>query len=168
MSDLISLSALMRMNQRRMNQCITRDAITGTPLRRHRHYLQVTLIHLAGYGSMLFPAFLLTALPNCIPADDRALTTADTGVFEPEAPWYSILSREIHRLGLVDVTEEFCHLHPMQREEYALVMFSRLAITPSARLPSDLTQWQENHPHLTALTEEYLFFAFYNQWPDHL
>jgi hypothetical protein len=154
------------MNQRRMNRCITHDAITGTPLRRHRHYLQVASIHLADYGAMLFPAFLLTALPDCIPGDNKTLTTADAGVFEPEAPWYSILSREIYRLGLVDVAREIHYMSPMQREEYALVMFSRLAITPSARLPSDLTQWQANHPHLTALTEEYLFFAFYNQWPD--
>ncbi|HDR2790367.1 TPA: hypothetical protein QCJ61_004490 [Enterobacter asburiae] len=86
----ISLSTLIRTSQRRMNQCIARDAITGSPLRRHCHFLQVTSICIAGYGSMLFPVFLLSALPDCILGDNEVLTMPGVGVFESQCPWYSI------------------------------------------------------------------------------
>lgn len=112
MSHRIPLSTLIRTSQRRMNQCIARDARTGSPLRRHRHFLQITSIYIAGYGSMLFPAFLLSALPGCMPGDNATLTTSDAGTFESHCPWYSMLTAEINRLGLPDVTEEIRHLPP--------------------------------------------------------
>lgn len=167
MPERISLSTLIRINQRRMNQCIARDARTGSPLRRHRHFLQVTSIYIAGYGSMLFPAFLLPALPDCMPGDEETLTTPDASTLESQCPWYSILTAEIDRLGLPDVARRIRHLSPLQREECALVIFSRLAVRPSFHPPSDLTQWRNNHQTLSRLTEEHLFFTFYNQWPDH-
>lgn len=167
MSHRIPLSTLIRTSQRRMNQFIARDARMGSPLRRHSHFLQVTSICIAGYGSMLFPAFLLPALPGCMPGDNTTLTTPDASTFESQCPWYSMLTAEINRLGLPDVTQEIRHLSPLQLEEYALVIFSRLAVRPSFHPPSDLTQWRHNHQTLSRLTEEYLFFTFYNQWPDH-
>lgn len=166
MSHRIPLSTLIRTSQRRMNQCIARDARTGSPQRRHRHFLQVTSICIAGYDSMLFPAFLLPALPGCMPGDDEALITSGISTFESQCPWYSILTAEINRLGLPDVTQEIRHLSPLQREEYALVIFSRLAVRPSFHPPSDLTQWRRSHQTLYHLTEEHLFFTFYNQWPE--
>jgi hypothetical protein len=166
MPDRISLSTLIRTSQRRINQCIARDARTGSPLRRHRHFLQVTSIYIADYGSMLFPAFLLAVLPECIPGDIEALTTSGVCTFEPQCPWYSILTAEIDRLRLPDVTRRIRHLSPLQREEHALVIFSRLAVRPLFHVLSDLTQWQRSHQALSRLTEEHLFFTFYNQWPD--
>jgi len=112
---------------------------------------------------MMFPAFLLPALPDCIPGDDEALTLAVISTFESQCPWYSILTAEIDRLGLPGVTEEIRHLSPLQLEEYALVIFSRLAVRLSFHPPSDLTQWRHNHQTLSRLTDEYLFFTFYNQ-----
>lgn len=167
MPNRITLFTLIRTSQRRMNQCIARDARTGSPLRHHRHFLQVTSIYIAGYGSMLFPAFLLSALPGCMPGDNATLTASDVGTFESQCPWYSILTAEINRLGLPDVTQEIRHLSPLQLEEYALVIFSRLAVRLSFNPPSALTQWRHNHQTLSRLTEEHLFFTFYNQWPDH-
>lgn len=166
MPELISLSTLIRINQSRMNQCIARDARTGSPLRRHRHFLQVTSICIAGYGSMLFPAFLLVALPDFIAGDNETLTTAGAGTFEPQCPWYSILTAEIDRLGLPDVTRRIRYLSPLQREEHALVIFNRLAMRSSFHVPPDLTQWRHSHQTLSRLTEEHIFFTFYNQWPD--
>lgn len=166
MSHRITLSILIRTIQRRMNQCIARDPRAGAPLRRHRHFLQVTSICIAGYGSMLFPAFLLPALPDSMPGDNATLTTSDTGTFESQCPWYSILTAEINRLGLPDVTRRIRYLSPLQREEYALVIFSRLAVRSSFHVPPDLTQWRHSHQTLSHLTEEHLFFTFYNQWPD--
>lgn len=163
----IPLSTLIRISQRRMNQCIALDARTSSPLRRHSHFLQVTSIYIAGYGSMMFPAFLLPALPDCMPGDDEALTLAGISTFESQCPWYSILTAEIDRLGLPDVTREIRQFSPLQREEYALIIFSRLAVRSSLHEPSDLTQWRHNHQTLSRLTEEHLFFTFYNQWPDH-
>ena len=157
MPHRVPFSTLICTSQRRMNQCIARDARTGSPLRRHRHFLQVTSINIAGYGSMLFPAFLLPALPDCMPGDDETLTTSDAGTFESHCPWYSMLTAEINRLGLPDVTQEIRHLSPLQLEEYALVIFSRLAVRPSFHPPSDLTQWRHNHQTLSRLTEEHLF-----------
>lgn len=136
MPDRIFLSTLIRINQRRMNQCIARDASTGSTLRRHRHYLQITSIHLTGYGPMLFPAFLLAALPGCTPCNNETLTTSGAGTFESQCPWYRILTGEIDRLELVDVTtEDLRHLPPDQREEDALVIFSRLAIRHQCACP---------------------------------
>ncbi|UCB32260.1 hypothetical protein J9874_02822 [Duffyella gerundensis] len=166
MPDHIPLSTLIRTSQRRMNQCIALDARTGSPLRRHSHFLQVTSIYIAGYGSMLFPAFLLPALPDCRPGDEETLTIPDASKFESQCPWYSILTAEVNRLGLPDVTREIRQLSPLQREEYALVIFSRLAVRSSLHEPSDLTQWRHNHQTLSRLTEEHLFFTFYNQWPE--
>lgn len=167
MADRISLSTLIRSNQRRMNQCIARDARTGSPLRRHRHFLQVTSIYIAGYGAILFPKFLLPALPGCTPGDKETLTSSGAGTFESQCPWYSILTEEIDRLGLPDITRRICHLSPLQREEYALVIFSTLAVRSSFHAPSDLTQWRRSHQYLSCLTEEHLFFTFYNQWTEH-
>lgn len=166
MPHRVPFSTLICTSQRRMNQCIARDARTGSPLRRHRHFLQVTSIYIASYGSMLFPAFLLSALPDCMPGDNATLTTSDVGAFESQCPWYSMLTAEINRLGLPDVTREFRHLSPLQREELALVIFSRLAVRPSFHAPSDLMRWRHSHQTLSRLTEEHLFFTFYNQWPD--
>jgi hypothetical protein len=166
MSDRISLSSLICINQRRLNQCIARDATTGVLVKHHRQFLQVTSIYIAGYGSILFPAFLLAVLPDCIPGDIEALTTSGVCTFEPQCPWYSILTAEIDRLRLPDVTCRIRHLSPLQREEHALVIFSRLAVRPSFHVLSDLTQWQRSHQELSRLTEEHLFFTFYNQWSD--
>lgn len=166
MPEHISLSTLIRTSQHRMNQCIAFDGSTGAPLRRHRHFLQVKSICIAGYGPMLFPAFLLPALPDCMPGDNATLTTSDTGTFESQCPWYSILTAEINRLGLPDVTRRIRYLSPLQREEHALVIFSRLAVRSSFHVLPDLTQWRHSHQTLSRLTEEHLFFTFYNQWPD--
>lgn len=134
----ITLSTLIRTSQRRMNHCIARDAITGSLLRRHRRFLQVTSIYIAGYGSMQFPAFLLSALPDCMPGNNGALTTPDVCTFELQCPWYSILTAEIDRLDLPDFTRRIRHLAPIQLEEYALVIFSKLAVRSSFQVTSDL------------------------------
>lgn len=114
MLDCISLSTLIRTSQRRTNQCIARDASIGSPLRRHRHFLQVPSICIAGYGSMLFPVFLLSVPPYCIPGDNEVLTMPGVGAFESQCPWYSILTAEIDRLGLLDFTCRIRHLTPIQ------------------------------------------------------
>ncbi|WP_250870325.1 hypothetical protein [Hafnia paralvei] len=163
MNDMIPLSALQRHYQRLLNQCIACDNTTGRLLSRHRDLLRVVPADISGIGIMLVPAFLL---PSSQADCGERLVPRSTILFTPETPWSSVLTREVHRLGLRDFTAAYRHLSPYQREAQALVVFSALLANRQHQPIPDITDWQRTNPEHHRLVDEYLFFAFYDQWRD--
>ena len=161
MNDMIPLSALQRHYQRLLNKCVARDDATGRLLSRHRDLLRVVPADISGIGIMLVPAFLLPTSPaDC----SERLTPRSAIRFMPETPWSSVLTSEVHRLGLRDYTTAYRHLSPYQREAQALAVFSALLANRQHQPIPDITNWQSANPEHYRLVDEYLFFAFYHQW----
>ncbi|NBD83336.1 hypothetical protein GV761_19065 [Citrobacter werkmanii] len=160
---MIPLSALQRHYQRLLNKCVACDDTTGRLLSRHRDLLRVVPADISGGGIMLVPAFLLPTSPT-----DRGerLIPHSAIRFTPETPWSSILTSEVHRLGLRDYTVAYRHLSPYQREAQALVVFSELLANHQRQPILDITDWQSTDLEHHRLMDEYLFFAFYDQWRD--
>ena len=84
----------------------------------------------------------------------------------PETPWSSVLTSEVHRLGLRDYTTAYRHLSPYQREAQALAVFSALLANRQHQLMRGIIDWQSANLEHHRLVDEYLFFAFYDQWRD--
>ena len=163
MNDMIPLSALQRHYQRLLNKCVTCDDTTGRLLSRHRDLLRVVPANISGLGIMLVPAFLLPTSPaDC----GERLTPRSAIRFTSEMPWSSVLTSEVHRLGGRDYTAAYRHLSPYQREAQALVVFSALLANYQHQPIPDITDWQRTNPEHYRLVDEYLFFAFYDQWRD--
>ncbi|HII3142849.1 TPA: hypothetical protein ACY3HI_001164 [Citrobacter braakii] len=163
MNDMIPLSALQRHYQRFLNKCVARDDTTNRLLSRHRDLLRVVPADISGIGIMLVPAFLLPTSPtDC----GQWLVPRPVIRFTPETPWSSILNSEVHRLGLRDYTAVYCHLSPYQREAQALVALSALLANHQHQPMPDITDWQDANPEHHRLVDEYLFFAFYDEWSD--
>ncbi|MBW9467936.1 hypothetical protein [Enterobacter roggenkampii] len=163
MNDMIPLSALQRHYQRLLNKCVARDDTTGRLLSRHRDLLKVVPADISGTGIILVPAFLLPTSPaDC----GERLVPRPAIRFTSEMPWSSILTSEAHRLGLRDYTAAYRHLSPYQREAQALVVFSALLANRQHQPIPDSTDWQSANPEPYRLVDEYLFFAFYDQWCD--
>ena len=163
MNDMIPLSAVQRHYQQFLNKCVTCDDVTGRLLSRHRDLLRVVHANISGIGIMLVPAFLL---PSSQADCGERLVPRSTILFTPETPWSSVLTREVHRLGLRDFTAAYRHLSPYQREAQALVVFSALLANRQHQPIPDITDWQRTNPEHHRLVDEYLFFAFYDQWRD--
>lgn len=163
MTDMISHSALQRHYQRLLNKCVTCDDVTGRLLSRHRDLLRVVPADISGIGIMLVPAFLLPISPaDC----GERLVPRSAIRFTSETPWSSILTSEVHRLGLRDYTTAYRHLSPYQREAQALMVFSALLANRQHLPEPDITDWQSANPGPRWEVDEYLFFAFYHQWSD--
>ncbi|EMK0352516.1 MULTISPECIES: hypothetical protein [Citrobacter] len=163
MNDMIQLSALQRHYQRLLNKCVTRDDTTGRLLSRHRDLLRVVPADISGIGIMLVPTFLLPTSPaDC----GERLVPRSAIRFTSETPWSSILTSEVHRLGLRDYTAAYSHLSPYQREAQALVVFSALLTNHPHSPEPDINDLQRTNPEHHQLVDEYLFFAFYDQWCD--
>ncbi len=163
MNDMIPLSALQRHYQRLLNKCVARDDATGRLLSRHRDLLRVVPADISGIGIMLVPAFLLPTSP--VDCGER-LAPRSAIRFTSETPWGSVLISEAHRLGLRNYTTAYRHWSPYQREAQALVIFSALLANRQHPPESDINDWQRTNPEHHRLVDEYLFFAFYNQWRD--
>lgn len=161
MTDMIRLSVLQRHYQRLLNQCIACDDTTGRLLSRHRDLLRLAPADIPGAGIMLVPAFLLLTSPvDC----GGQMVPLPVIRFTPLCPWNSILTNEVRRLGMRDDTAVYRHLPPYERETLALVIFSELLASHHHQPVPDIIDWQRTNPEHHWLVEEYLFFAFYDQW----
>ncbi|EJY6447370.1 hypothetical protein OGT34_005485 [Salmonella enterica] len=163
MTGMISLPALQRHYQRLLNKCVTCNDATGRLLFRHRDLLRVVPANISGIGIMLVPAFLLPTSPaDC----GERLVPRPAIRFTSETPWSSILTSEVHRLGLRDYTTAYRHLSPYQREAQAQMVFSVLLTNHPHPPEPDINDWLRTNPEHHRLVDEYLFFAFYDQWRD--
>ncbi|EBS6881419.1 TPA: hypothetical protein N1415_003048 [Salmonella enterica subsp. enterica serovar 4,[5],12:i:-] len=163
MDDMIPLSVLQRHYQRLLNKCVACDDTTGRLLSRHRDLLRVVPANISGIGIMLVPAFLLPTSPaDC----GERLVPRPAIRFTSETPWNSILTSEVHRLGLRDYTTAYRHLSPYQREAQAQMVFSALLTNHPHPPEPDINDWLRTNPEHHRLVDEYLFFAFYDQWRD--
>ncbi|EEU9073091.1 hypothetical protein KQL11_004814 [Salmonella enterica] len=163
MNDMIPLSVLQRHYQRLLNKCVACDDTTGRLLSRHRDLLRVVPANISGIGIMLVPAFLLPTSPaDC----GERLVPRPAIRFTSETPWNSILTSEVHRLGLRDYTTAYRHLSPYQREAQAQMVFSALLTNHPHPPEPDINDWLRTNPEHHRLVDEYLFFAFYDQWRD--
>lgn len=163
MNGMIPLSALQRHYQRLLNKCLARDDTTGRLLSRHRDLLRVAPANISGIGIMLVPAFLLPTSPaDC---GEWLVPPRLAIFFTPDSPWSSVLTSEVLRLELRDYTAAYCHLSLYQREaQAAAVVFSTLLANRQHQPISDITDWKRTNPEHHRLVDEYLFFAFYDEW----
>lgn len=191
-----STKALKKACQAEFNACTGWDMHTGQRLSAHRRYLQISMVSVLSDGVemtdlMLFPRFLLPTLTTLKSRfsdrhNHRGRTSTnidDYPLLNRACPYFSLLMNECERLRFTQCHRYLeriarvvtCH---QLREQLALMIFYSLAqygtISTCLHLSSNryselqgtINDWFLTHPVVSRLTDEYLFFAFYNTWTD--
>jgi hypothetical protein len=140
---------------------------------------------------VLFPRFLLSALPQCeMPhrvstalGQDQDILASGYLSLEQSSPWFSLLENECHRAGPPQLLQQMAAIrngitYPYLHEWLGLAGYYQLAdggdislffhfLETSSVSENQLRQWSQRNPEASRLIEEYLFFAFYHQWREY-
>lgn len=181
--------------QRELNRCIAREWGTGSPIRAHHPYLKIIAIRLPaamGFSTpVLAPRFMLITLPSqtetvlhrITSTIDHEIATSKYPSLDPSSPWFSLLENECRRAGPPHLVQQMTAIRngipcPYLREWLGLAGFDHLAKGRDISLFFDflntpdvaenqLRHWNQLNPEASQLIEDYLFFAFYNQWREY-